>query len=47
MSTSAQNGAMRNFLDIGNGSGVNVGMAAVKDITPFVLIYNASIKIYT
>ena len=39
MSTSAQNGAIKNLPGIGNGSGVKVGTGAVNDITPLVLIY--------
>ena len=39
VSTSAQNGAITYLSFIGNDSGVNIGIAALKDITPFVLIY--------
>ena len=38
MSTSAQNGDIKNLSLIGNGSGVNVGTGAVNEITPLVLI---------
>jgi len=40
MSTSAQNGEIKNLSFIGNGSGVKVATGAVNEITPLVLICN-------